>query len=181
MSAVPNFAYRPPDPLKLTGASSAASWERFIDQWNNYEIAMELQDQGTEKRAAIFLTCIGGDAMDVFRTFELSNADRKKIDTVIEAFRAYCVGTVNVTYERYLFYKRSQESGERFDNFVGDLRRLARTCDFGNVLDSMIRDRIVVGIRDDATRQKLLQVRNLTLKSVIDTCRASERAGGPTA
>jgi len=176
MSAVSNFAYRPPDQLKLTGACSAASWERFIDQWNNYEIAMELQNQSSEKRAAILLTRVGGDAIDVFRTFELSDTDRKDIDKVIEAFRAYCIGTVNVTYERYLFYKRSQESGERFDNFVGDLRRLAKTCEFGNVQESMIRDQIVVGIRDDATRQKLLQVRKLTLKNAIDMCRACELA-----
>jgi len=96
---------------------------------------MELQNQSSEKRAAILLTCVGGDAMDVFRTFELKDTDRKDIDKVIEAFCAYCIGTVNVTYERYLFYKRSQESGERFDNFVGDLRRLANTCEFGNVQD----------------------------------------------
>jgi len=60
--------------------------------------------------------------MDVFCTFELSDTNRKDIDKVIEAFRAYYIGTVNVTYERYLFNKQSQESGERFDQFVGDLR-----------------------------------------------------------
>jgi len=40
----------------------------------------------------------------------------------------------------------------------------------------MIRDRIVVGIHDDATRHKLLQVRDLTLAKAIDICKASEAA-----
>ena len=41
----------------------------------------------------------------------------------------------------------------------------------------MIRDRIVVGIRDDSTRRKLLQIRDLTLLKAIDICKASEAAG----
>jgi len=83
---------------------------------------------------------------------------------------------VNVTYERYVFNRRTQDSNERFDVFLGDIRRLARSCDFAAVEESMIRDRIVVGIHDDATRHKLLQVRDLSLAKAIDICKASEAA-----
>ena len=171
-----NFAFRPPEPLKLSGSSAAGNWERFHEQWLNYAIAMDLEDASEDKNAAVLLTCIGTEAYDVFRTFELSDADRKKVDKIVEAFQSYCVGSVNVTYERYLFNKRMQESSERFDNFLGDLRRLAKNCDFGSVGDSMLRARIVVGIRDDSPRQKLLQIRDLDLKKAIDLCRASEMA-----
>jgi len=41
----------------------------------------------------------------------------------------------------------------------------------------MIRDRIVVGVRDDSTRHKLLQIHNLTLAKAVDICKASEAAG----
>jgi transposase InsO family protein len=170
------FAYRPPDPLKLSGSAAAENWERFYEQWRNYVLAMDLTDATEAKKAAIFLTCIGAEAYDVFRTFELSDDDRAKIDPIVAAFKVYCVGTVNVTYERYVFNRRVQENGERFDNFLGELRRMARTCEFGAVADSMLRDRIVVGIRDDGTRHKLLQVRDLDLKKAIDICRASETA-----
>ncbi len=40
----------------------------------------------------------------------------------------------------------------------------------------MIRDRIVVGIREDSIRHKLLQVRDLTLMKAIDICKASKTA-----
>ena len=43
--------------------------------------------------------------------------------------------------------------------------------------ESMLRDRIVVGIRDDVTRRKLLQMRDLTLNQAIDMCKTSETAG----
>jgi len=103
--------------------------------------------------------------------------DRKKLDPIIAAFETFSVGAVSVTYERYVFNRRTQESGERFEAFLGEVRRLARSCEFGAVEESMIRDRIVVGIRDESTRHKLLQVRDLSLTKAVDICKASEAAG----
>ncbi|XP_022807033.1 uncharacterized protein LOC111344101 [Stylophora pistillata] len=40
--------------------------------------------------------------------------------------------------------------------------------------DSLIRDRIVLGVNNNAIRKKLLQVRGLTLNQCIDTCRSNE-------
>jgi len=96
------------------------------------------------------------------------------------AFEAHCVGEVNVVYERYLFYKRKQENGETFDSFVAELRKLVKTCDFGAAEDSTVRDRIVMGIRDDTTRRKLLQTRKLDLKSsgVFRNVKRGAQGGG---
>ena len=169
---------RIPDPLRVTGSNVADDWRRFREQYSNYEIASDLSDKTQEKRAAVFLTCIGNDAYDIYRAMEFEQAeDRKKLDPILAAFEAFCVGAVNVTYERYVFNRRVQESGERFETFLGDVRRLARSCEFAAVEESMIRDRIVVGIRDETTRHKLLQVRDLTLAKAIDICKASEAAG----
>ena len=173
--ASPNW--RVPDPLRVNGSNLADDWSRFKEQFANYELASDLTGSSQEKRAAVFLTCIGNDAYDVYRALQFDSADaRKQIDTVIAAFEKFCVGAVNETYERYVFNRRVQENGERFDVFVGEIRRLARTCNFSAVGDSLIRDRIVVGIREDSTRHKLLQVRDLTLVKAIDICKASEAA-----
>jgi hypothetical protein len=70
--------------------------------------------------------------------------------------------------------EHQQQPGESFDAFLGDLRHLEKTCGYGAVEESTIRDRIVLGIRDDATRKKLLQTRTLDLAIAIDICRSSE-------
>ena len=44
------------------------------------------------------------------------------------------------------------------------LRTLAKTCNFGVLEISLIRDRIVIGVRDNQACKKLLQVSKLTLK-----------------
>jgi hypothetical protein len=54
-------------------------------------------------------------------------------------------GKTNETYERYCFNKRDQEQGENIDTYVAALRTLVKTCNYGTLEDSLIRDRIVSG------------------------------------
>ena len=165
-----------PAPL-LMSDSMAADWKRFHSQWQNYEVAADLAELSTQKRAAIFLACVGTDAYQRFQTMDFEDdSDRQDIEKVIAAFTKFCVGEVNITYERYLFNKRTQNLGESFDNFLSELRRLARTCDYGDLVESIITDRIVLGIQSDVTRRKLLQIRKLSLNAAIDVCKSSEIA-----
>jgi hypothetical protein len=46
------------------------------------------------------------------------NGHRKDIQKVIEAFDKYCIGEINVTYERYFFNRRNQDTAESFDTFM---------------------------------------------------------------
>ena len=79
-----------------------------------------------------------------------------------------------MTYERYVFHQRIQQSGKCFDDFLGDLRKIARTCQFKQLEDSLIRDQIVIGIRDEQTRRCLLQQKKLSLSDAIDAYKASK-------
>ena len=110
-----------------------------------------------------------------FRTFQFDNVEHKAdVEMIIEAFEKHCIGEANVTYERYVFHQRVQQSGECFDDFLGDIRKMATTCQFEQLEDSLIRDRIVIGIRDEPTRRRLLQQKKLSLSDAIDACKASE-------
>ena len=82
----------------------------------------------------------------------------------------------NVIAERYKFHKRSQLPQETIADFVAELRRLAIHCEFGNVLDDTLRDRLVVGIRSAATQKKLLSKKTLTFQEACETARTMEAA-----
>ena len=103
-----------------------------------------------------------------------SEDQRKEPDGILEKMEKYCIGECNETYERYVFNRRDQESNESVDAYVNALRKLAKTCNYGTLADSLIRDRIVVGINDNSARKKLLQAGKLTLSQCIDICRSSE-------
>ena len=86
---------------------------------------------------------------------------------------------VNETYEHFKLNQRSQEAGESFDVYLTGLRRLAESCNFctcPNMSDSLLRDHIVLGIRNEDARKSLLKERKLDLKKFIDICRTSESA-----
>ena len=113
-----------PSPLKL-GGDIAADWEHFKNEWNNYEIAVDLSDAAAKKRAAVFLACVGTAAYGVFRTFQFdADDDRRDVGKIMDAFEKHCIGGAKITYERYLFYQRVQQPGECFDDFLADLRKL---------------------------------------------------------
>jgi hypothetical protein len=84
-----------------------------------------------------------------------------------------CEGTVNTTYERYLFNIRTQGPSECIDNFYSGLKEMARNCEFGDLADSLIRDRLV-GLRDAATRKQLLYEKKLALQTCLEIARLFE-------
>jgi hypothetical protein len=73
-----------------------------------------------------------------------------------------------------VFNRRNQQEGERIDHFVSELKRLALTCDFDSLKDSLIRDRIVGGVLSDNLRGELLKKPDLTLQQAHDYCRTYE-------
>ena len=92
----------------------------------------------------------------------------------MERFEQYCEPRKNTIYEGYLFFLRGQESGEPIDKYVTVLRNMADSCEFEDLKDSLIRDRIVFGIADNNVRECLLQVPDLTLNKALEIARAAE-------
>ena len=92
---------------------------------------------------------MGEEADDIFYSFHLSEEDSKKYGTVKTNFERYFIKKRNVIYERSMFNRRVQKPDESVDSFIiTDLHRLAEFCEYGDLHDQLIRDQIVVGLRD---------------------------------
>ena len=103
-----------------------------------------------------------------------SDEEKVKMDKVLEHFEQYCEPRKDTIYERYLFFSRGQESGEPIDKYATVLRNMADSCEFKDLKDSLIRDRIVFGIADNSVRERLLRVPDLTLNKALEIARAAE-------
>ena len=55
-----------------------------------------------------------------------------------------------------------------------DLRILSKSCEFGDLTDSLINDRLVYGVKRGTVRIKLLRETDLTLQKAIGICRTAE-------
>ena len=114
--------------------------------------------------------------MEIFDGMDFTpETDRQVLSKVIEKVEEFCIGETNETYERFIFNRRGQEENESIDQYVTVLRKLAQTYNFCNCLhDSLIRDRLVLGIRDESIRKKLLQEKKLSLSRAVDIGRSGE-------
>ena len=76
--------------------------------------------------------------------------------------------------ERYKFFKRTQGVSERTADFMAELRWLAKTCNFGQYLETALRDQFVCGLRDEKCQRELLSIQDLTAEITIRQATAAE-------
>lgn len=87
--------------------------------------------------------------MEVYNTFVYTEGEVKdKFDRVVQKFDEDCLPKKNESFEWYVLRSCIQQPAESFDVFLMDLKLKARTCNFGVLQDSMLRDQIVFGIKD---------------------------------
>ena len=167
----------PPHALEVHDPQAAEKWKRFRRAWENYTLATGLNDKSEEVQVATLLTVIGEEAREVFSTFSgwEHEGDNKKIGPVLAKFELYCEPRKNIPFQRYRFNRRCQEPGESYDQYRTALRKLSESCDFESITpDEILRDRLMFGIRDGKTRERLLREPALTLKRTNEICHAAE-------
>ena len=167
---------KPPDAVNWTG-NVDCEWRTFKQRFLLYLQAVGLDDKPDARKIALLLTIAGPQSVEVFNTFVFANAaDRDTFEEVVKKFDEHCTPKKNETFERYVFRSRLQQPGESFDVFLTDLKLKARTCNFGDLHESMIRDQLVFGILDKKVRERLLRETELTLAAAVSICHASELA-----
>ena len=158
------------------------NWKTFKQAWHNYLIIMNVSQQPETYQVALFLHCIGPEALKIFNGMSFDNTqERDKLENIMKKFDEFTIGETNETYERYVLNCQNQLPDETFDAYMAALRTLSQTCNFYECIrESLIRDRIVLGTQNLQTRKQLLQERKLTLNKCIDICRSSETSASQT-
>ena len=165
----------PPEVLDLDGTNFADSWRQWKQRFELISLATGLTSKDAKIQSATLLHVIGPAAFEVYNTFTWENEeDKQKVEAIMVKFAAYCIPRTNVTWERHVFNTSNQRDDETIDQYVTDLRKKVQTCQFQDLKDGLIRDRIVCGIRCDKTRSRLLKEPDLTLQKAMDICRANE-------
>lgn len=88
--------------------------------------------------------------------------------------KQYCNLRKNITFERHKFNTRNQEQTKTKDQYATILRTLASTCEFNNLKDGLIGDRMICGINIQTLHDRFLRESDLTLEKTLDICRAAE-------
>ena len=152
----------------------AEEWQKWSRRFERFRIASGLTDKPKTAQINTLIYSMGDEADDILRSFALSEEDGKKYDTVKGRFDSHFIKRRNIIFERAKFNMRRQQDGEPVDAFITALYGLAEHCGYGPLHDEMIRDRIVVGIRNVALSEKLQLKADLTLERAVTEVRQSE-------
>ncbi|XP_063390130.1 uncharacterized protein LOC134675751 [Cydia fagiglandana] len=152
-------------------------------RWEDYCLATGMNSWSTEKdetKAGLLLSAIGTKAMKKYMDFGLSEIEKKSHNEILAKMEKVIFQKTNVIHSRYLFNIKNQNE-ESFDEYLLALKKLAKRCDYKDFEEEILRDRIVVGIKDGEVIKELLKKQDLTLETAINICRASEGAAAQVA
>ncbi|KAM7282581.1 laminin subunit alpha-1 [Ixodes scapularis] len=152
------------------------------DKWTSYIIRIESYFEGNGimddvKKRALLVSALGSRAIDI-----LSGrcAPRKvkelTYSQAIEILEEFYAPRPNEIAESFKFFMRVQKEEESAQQFIVELRQLADKCNFGDMLDRMLRDKIVCGIRNIDVQKALLSRPKLTLQETENIVLAAEAA-----
>lgn len=133
-----------------------------------------MSNKPQDVQVATFMASIRSEAVEIFNTFGCTEAQMGNLVEIKQLFQTYFTPKMNVTYERYNFNRMVQEEGESFDEFLTKAKTQSAKCEFNVLHDSLLADKIIIGIRSEAAREKLLAIEDATLDRVTQMCRAME-------
>ncbi|XP_072935055.1 uncharacterized protein [Epargyreus clarus] len=166
---------KPPDNLHID-ADKSTSWKKWLQQFEWYATAIQLEKKPGVVQAATFMAVIGPDAIEIYNSFNLKDEEKNNLKIIKERFSDYFAPKTNISFERYIFFKIEQNEDEHFKEFLTRIKTQASKCEFDNLLEEMLKDKIVFGIRSSQVREKLLTEDKLDLEKTINICKSSEQA-----
>ncbi|XP_044760803.1 uncharacterized protein LOC123318253 [Coccinella septempunctata] len=122
------------------------------------------------------MAVIGPDAIEIYNSFNLNDAEKNNLQIIKDRFKDYFAPKTNISFERYIFFKIEQNEDEQFNEFLTRIKTQASKCEFDNLQDEMLKDKIVFGIRSNQVRETLLTEDKLDLNKAISICKTSEQA-----
>lgn len=168
-----------PEPLRLDG-NVRENVELWKDAFDTYIIASGVEQLEERVKVATFKSALGAEARRIFNLWPLRDEEKNTVAACLQSLSSYMIPQKNIKLARYEFHQCQQEPGddsrdpESMSNFINRARLLVKDCNFGDLEDEMLRDKIITGIQDMHLKKKLIETADLTSAKVVEICRAEE-------
>ncbi|XP_063368815.1 uncharacterized protein LOC134657192 [Cydia amplana] len=156
----------------VTTGNLSKEWEKWKNAFLIYYEACELSKKDKKVQLSILLHIIGEQCREVYEQFDKSSITTST--ELLAKFDSFFLPQKNLTIERHRFFTRDQKEGESIEQYSFELKKLASSCEFKDLMETLIRDRLICGIKDQAIRERLLREPELTLKKSLDICNVAQ-------
>ena len=119
-----------------------------MERLTQYFLANDVENE--DKKRAILLSVIGPTTYSLLRSLLSANKPSDlSYDEISKALENHCNPKPSPIVQRFKFYHCVCTPGQSIASFAANLREISETCQFGPVLEEMLRDRLVMGANDD--------------------------------
>ena len=160
-----------PLPQQFDGTSEL--WPRWRARFQRYRLCSGLSNNPDNEQVGTLLYSMGDCADDILAVIKLDESRCTYLEA-LSALDLYFNSRKNTIFARAKFNRRVQQPGESVDAFIQDLHKLADECSYLTLKEELIRDRIVVGVRDDDLSKTLQGKQDLDLSEAIRLSRQAE-------
>lgn len=133
---------------------SLGSFDDSIEQWSSYterfDYFVAANGINNDRIVPTFLSVIGPQTFNLLRNLlQPDKPGSKTYKQIVDTLTAHFSPKPLVIAERFRVHGPDiQEEGETVVMFVAALRKLAEHCEFRDVLNDSLRDRLVCGLRN---------------------------------
>lgn len=143
-------------------------FDHKIHQWDIYNSRLsqfiKLNAIKDENRSAVLLTHLSEESYRLARNLvHPKKLEEIKYDELVKVLSDHFTPKRSTFADRAKFYEATKSEGESSEEWAARLRGLAVYCEFGTELDTLLRDRFVLGFKTGRERDKLFECDSKTL------------------
>lgn len=167
MASIPNF----PKFDDSDSHDAGPKWDKWVSRLELLFDGMKLTDD--KQKRALLLHYAGDRVFDIYETQK--GDSQAKYEETVNVLKNYFAPRKNIQMEIYKFRNYKQASGQSLDEFVTELRRLARSCDFHDA-EKEILSTVIQNCRSNRLRRRALRETDKTLNDILTVGRTIEIA-----
>lgn len=148
-----------------------AGWPQWKKRFDRYMSVSGLSQKTDAEKIDILRYLMGEESEQIVAQWKTKPTTYQR---ALDAFEKHFIPSRNVIFERFKFNSRVQQPGESVDQFINSLHALSDFCEFGNLREELIRDRIVIGMFNKRTSERFQLQAKLTLQEAILAARQAK-------
>ena len=148
-------------------------WQRFKKEFALFLTALGKDKADSAVKLAMFLRVVGPRINDMYEALTFAEGEDKGFEGVMTKLDSLCARRTSKHVLRDKFFQLKQ-AGRTVDQFVSELRRQVKDCDFGNLKEDLMLHVLIRGIDSERMRRRLFETEKLDLAKAIQMCQTIE-------
>ncbi|GFU75272.1 uncharacterized protein TNCV_1717001 [Trichonephila clavipes] len=151
------------------------NFDSFIERFETY---LDVQNVPIANRAKVFVSSLSAKLYQLLKNLLAPDIPSDQtLDKLKDALKKHLTPKPLIIPSRHKFLNRKQTEGEGISTYIAELRALAMNCDYDkDMLNIMLRDVFVSGLRDKMILDRLFEEDNINLEKMLNIALAMEKA-----